>query len=336
MKKRLLITSIVMMLVVAVALSTATYAWFTSNANVQATAVTFTAATNTEDSIAIAWTGNDNPGTILTAGTAGTSMRPMVPETLTDHETTSAVVFKTGKLYTSAGVPTFKDVTSTDVAAVIWATNDNGAASPVAADSFYIKNNSTANVVTNIKVTATITPNYIACTNGELAAAGYTYYSRTGTGTDQDPYVYTQETVTAGTTVVSDFFKTCASTVRVAVFTRDLTELGTTDTSSNFLLRGVFASTASADTYLATAQFANDLSQTTYASTAANKRSGTVTAADGSASFNLCYDGGTAHTLKAQGIVEVKVLVWMDGEALTDNTQGAAADVALGFAAVNA
>ena len=37
MKKRLLITSIVMMLVVAVALSTATYAWFTSNAGVTVT-----------------------------------------------------------------------------------------------------------------------------------------------------------------------------------------------------------------------------------------------------------------------------------------------------------
>ena len=45
MKKRLLITSIVMMLVVAVALSTATYAWFTNSASVTASSVTLSAAT---------------------------------------------------------------------------------------------------------------------------------------------------------------------------------------------------------------------------------------------------------------------------------------------------
>jgi len=55
MKKRLLITSIVMMLVVAVALSTATYAWFTSNDQVTANTVSLTAATSTQSAIGIAW-----------------------------------------------------------------------------------------------------------------------------------------------------------------------------------------------------------------------------------------------------------------------------------------
>ena len=53
MKKRLLITSIVMMLVVAVALSTATYAWFTSSTRVDAQAVTLTAATMGGEAILI-------------------------------------------------------------------------------------------------------------------------------------------------------------------------------------------------------------------------------------------------------------------------------------------
>ena len=329
MKKRLLITSIVMMLVVAVALSTATYAWFTSNASVQATAVSFTAATNGEDSIAIAWTGNETPGTTLSAGTAGTLMAPMVPATLTNHETASDVQFKTAKIYTKAGDPTFKDVTNT--AAVVWATANNGAATPASADTFYIKNGSTANVVTNIKVTATITANYIPCESGELAAAGYEYFTYAN-----ETYTAATPAPTAGVTDVSGMYKSCASTVRVAIFTRDLTALGTSDEGSAYLLRGVFAKTAS-DTYLATAAFADEGSQSTYASTAANKRAAAnITAADGTASFNICFDGGNAQTLKAQGIVEVKVLVWMDGEALTDNTQGASANVALGFAAVNA
>ena len=58
MKKRLLITSIVMMLVVAVALSTATYAWFTNSSSVTASSVTLSAATM--DSAAIMISKADN------------------------------------------------------------------------------------------------------------------------------------------------------------------------------------------------------------------------------------------------------------------------------------
>ena len=59
MKKRLLITSIVMMLVVAVALSTATYAWFTSNTQVTANHVILTAATMEGDALLISHAGDN-------------------------------------------------------------------------------------------------------------------------------------------------------------------------------------------------------------------------------------------------------------------------------------
>ena len=59
MKKRLLITSIVMMLVVAVALSTATYAWFTSSDTVSAEAVLLTASTMEGDAILISRSANN-------------------------------------------------------------------------------------------------------------------------------------------------------------------------------------------------------------------------------------------------------------------------------------
>lgn len=63
MRKKLLITSIVMMLVIAVALSTATYAWFTSAQSVTAEDIVMTAGTSGSTALGIAWT----------AGTAGTS-----------------------------------------------------------------------------------------------------------------------------------------------------------------------------------------------------------------------------------------------------------------------
>ena len=61
MKKRLLITSIVMMLVVAVALSTATYAWFTNSSSVTASSVTLSAATMDSAAIMIS-KADDNTG----------------------------------------------------------------------------------------------------------------------------------------------------------------------------------------------------------------------------------------------------------------------------------
>ena len=53
-----------MMLVVAVALSTATYAWFTQNASVTANSITMTAGTSDTSALGIAWA--------TTSGTAGT------------------------------------------------------------------------------------------------------------------------------------------------------------------------------------------------------------------------------------------------------------------------
>ncbi len=159
MKKRLLITSIVMMLVVAVALSTATYAWFTSNTQVTATQISFTANTSDSESIAIAWTGNSNPGTTLSAGTNGTAMDPMIPSSVEVGTTSTAFLasFTTGTLFSDDGVATFNDADSHAADPVVWSTSDNGAEPAATATSFYIKNMSPANAVTNITVKATIT-----------------------------------------------------------------------------------------------------------------------------------------------------------------------------------
>ena len=110
MKKRLLITSIVMMLVVAVALSTATYAWFTSSAAVTASTVSLTASSNSGASIGIAW-GTAGESTSITAKAAEGTWDPMVPLTLT-AATTSDVTFTGATIRTEGGVQKFNEASS--------------------------------------------------------------------------------------------------------------------------------------------------------------------------------------------------------------------------------
>ena len=152
MKKRLLITSIVMMLVVAVALSTATYAWFTSNASVTASTVTMTAATNNQAALGIGWGDSSaqgaSAGTELVSNLSET-LAPMAPTELTNDSTTSAVLFKTS---------TVKTVSNT----LIFNAN-GGTATPVTfnngseVNTFFVKNVSPSSSINDVKITATIT-----------------------------------------------------------------------------------------------------------------------------------------------------------------------------------
>ena len=118
MKKRLLITSIVMMLVVAVALSTATYAWFTSASSVSASSVTLTAATNDAAALGISWT-TGNYGTSISGSFDGGTLAPMAPTAYTVGTTTissgvNQIAFNTatiksdptnGLIFGAAGAP---------------------------------------------------------------------------------------------------------------------------------------------------------------------------------------------------------------------------------------
>jgi len=324
MKKRLLITSIVMMLVVAVALSTATYAWFTSNSYVSASSISLTAATNDADAIAIKW-DTGTYGTTINTTKAYTDLAPMIPNELTVNTTTlggasHAITFQTAQIYTDANISKFKSVGPTN--AVAFATKDTD--TPASKDLFFVQNSSTANIVTNLKITATLTPTLIACTSGELAVDGYTYYNTN----DVDDAMETQPD--AGD-VVTGKYKATTELVRIAVFTRDLGEDGTDDTESAFILRGVLANSAS-NTFFGT--IANGDSQTAFAASSSPFATNKMTATAAATGFNICYDGGSAHTLAAQGVVAVKVIMWLDGEALNDNTQKAIASVSLKIEAV--
>jgi hypothetical protein len=345
MKKRLLITSIVMMLVVAVALSTATYAWFTSNATVSASTITMTAAVNELDSIFIKWNGGSYGGSITTTKTyGGDVLIPMVPDEIVVNQTTlfetgvagaHDIDFKTAGLETVAGDSVFKNVTAVSNANYVYFANATNAQNPEdptsGANVIFIKNTSTANVVTNVKVKATFTPNYIACNEGELARAGYTYYTYDSSAEVGSQYTEIDDVVN-NVTDVTGKYKATVELVRVAVFTRDLTAAGTNDTESAYILRGVLANTADAATYFG--DITNGASQSAFNGSTSPFTDNTLEATAGATGFNICYDGNSVHTLAAQGEVEIKVLMWLDGEALNDNTQGAIANVALQFEAV--
>ena len=152
MKKRLLITSIVMMLVVAVALSTATYAWFTSNATVNATSINLTAATNADASIGISWT-NGNYGTSISADTTGISaLKPTSISTNVADTAWANNLWSSATMYQSNSKSYFNTVTTgADALAYTW--HDD---SETPNTEFYINNGSSANSITSITMTAQV------------------------------------------------------------------------------------------------------------------------------------------------------------------------------------
>ena len=140
-----------MMLVVAVALSTATYAWFTSNATVSASTITLTAQTNGAAALGIGWglsTAQDaSAGTEIVANASGT-LHPMAPLDLTDNTTLSNIAFKTSTIKTVSNTAIFN--------------SNGGDATPVTysdgtSSTFFVKNVSPSSPITEVTVTATIT-----------------------------------------------------------------------------------------------------------------------------------------------------------------------------------
>ena len=134
-----------MMLVVAVALSTATYAWFTSNANVTASSITMTAATNSDAALGIGWAGGAAESAISLSGAPAT-IAPMVPAAISTGVTTSGVAFETATTKSVNGHLVFNTPSSATPY-----TFTNGAAT-----AFYVSNLSTVSTVANVQVQADI------------------------------------------------------------------------------------------------------------------------------------------------------------------------------------
>ena len=301
-----------MMLVVAVALSTATYAWFTSNTSVTATQITMTAATSTESSLGIGWidlSGTDpaplGAGTLITASAAAASYKPMVPTNLVVDSGVSTQAFRTATIKQENSVEKFNG----DVDATIVPYTFNGGENLT---EFYVKNLSGTNSVTNVKVTAQITPKYTLYEGDVTVATADTYYTLSNGVYTVVPADTNKEDATWYT-----MDKNGVALVRVAIFAKAAST--GLSTAENYVLKGVLsASPAANDTY--------------YGDATKVKANEPIAALDKATSVAYIDLGTLAHDQQ----FDLVALVWLDGNALTDAHAGEVANVGLTFAAAPA
>ena len=314
MKKRLLITSIVMMLVVAVALSTATYAWFTSNASVTANSINMTAAVNNAEALEINWVNTQ--GAWLTEITSVTptsvaGFKPAAPETLALHATTPSAV--TGSYYEDL---TWKNATvingkfNADVTEVdtnyVW---NDGTGEGKGHTSFYLHNASTANPIAGITMTADI----------DGAAASFIRvavfkYNSTASKFELYGIISNGEFYTLAKSYVAetDYYNTDGT---VATIT-DSDENGSISAEEFAAAGQVY--TKSAVTSVATGTVAaND---TLVSTNISNQNICTTSVALGSLGVEDGVAGGSDE-------MQLKVVAWMDGAALNDDTAGSTGKV---------
>lgn len=292
MKKRLLITSIVMMLVVAVALSTATYAWFTSNASVTASSINMYAATNQAASIGISWTDSNYGTSITPTGPASTTyFAPTSISTLRANTALSGITWSSATIKDVSGAPTFnKDViTATNTLTYTWTDGEH--------TSFYIHNGSTANQLQSVTATATVIGDA-----ADFIRIGFFKYD-TSAGAFKlkaviaGDYVYT---AAEGTSVNSTAYYNAAGEV---VLTGD----GTTAIPANSYTRVARGATTAA---VGTAEAEKSVSSK-------------ITDTAISTSVDLGgLDVDDADVGEKVDNMQLKVMVWMDGSALNDNTAG--------------
>ena len=322
MKKRLLITSIVMMLVVAVALSTATYAWFTSNDSVTANSITMTAATNEEDSLGISWTdGNYTtfiaPVITSTENDSTFVFSPVTPETLstTGTITTSAVTFQTASAHSAANGFIF-NANGTTAAHDAYTWTDNSGH-----NSFFVKNTSPANALNgDLTITANITGDGAA-----LMRVGVFKYNSATSNYELVGVLANQvagyEAVAADTTLATEttYYKKVLGKY-VAAVAGDATAVagGVADYVAG-------TTTAPANTFY-TATNENTHATAVYGTIEKDALVNSMSTIDCVESINL------ASNLAANTAVELKIIAWMDGAALGDAEGGDSANITLNFA----
>lgn len=112
MKKSMFISTVMMVVLLVVALSTATFAWFSANDTVTATQTTMTAATSTDANIQISWAQASGYGQTISFKTAS-NLQPSMPKMLPTDRTTSvpaqyittAETYSSGVNFEYAGAP---------------------------------------------------------------------------------------------------------------------------------------------------------------------------------------------------------------------------------------
>ncbi len=327
MKKRLLITSIVMMLVVAVALSTATYAWFTSNASVTSEAVTLTAASNNAASLGIGWTetGSFGPSITPESPASPTTFAPALPNELT-NETTK--IQKTGDA--GAHEIAFATEFATPNASGDMVFLGNGSSTTPynwnngTEQSFFIKNLSPASTISTVTLTATITGDAAALLRvgvfkfNESSGA----YELQGVLANTTDYTYTVvATDTSMSGANGTYFKKYLGQYVAAVAG---TAAQVTEGSADYE-QGV--TTAPAGKFYTRSAETTNHAEVAYGTITQNNSVNAMTT-------TYCVESIVVATgLEALHTEEFKVLVWEDAVALGDTEQGFVGSVALTFTA---
>ena len=307
------------MLVVAVALSTATYAWFTSNSQVSASTITMTAAINGEASIGISWTNADFSSSIDAASPEGKSFVPTAISSKTANALFEEMVWSSATVRSEDGTPTFNDahvteITSGDISGNVFSGNDlitytytDGEDTP--STTIYINNSSTTNDLASIVAKVAITGEARAFMRVAIFRNDGSEGAFQLKGIMADRYTYT---AASGTSESGVKYYNAAGT---EVLTGD----GTTQIPEGSFTRD--NATGNSSTAVGTV-ITDDAVATD------------ITAQNTDYSINC---GALTHT----STMALKVVVWMDGTLLTDASAGTAqarktATIALTFDASRA
>lgn len=230
MKKSMFITTIMMVVLLVVALSTATFAWYTAQSNVAVTETTVTSATSSAASIAIDSTGGATSTNTSIAITMNKEIAPMVPfaaptnATTYANFTTTTAANETGFYTAPINAAGNFTANGSAIAPAVIAT-----AKGTAQNYFYVINTNGTNDA-EVKVSVKIDTNgYTVLTqkpNDWVANKTTKYYTRTkGVGDAADTYAritdQTTEFAYAEGNDYSNFYvknDVIASKLRVAVF----------------------------------------------------------------------------------------------------------------------
>lgn len=322
MKKRLLITSIVMMLVVAVALSTATYAWFTSNAKVEASNISISAQTSNAPSLAIAW-GAAEPtfGTALTSINAPAAFYPIAPATLdiegddqslASQNYYSATIRTEGQAtFNAAGLATWAEGSAANNATPYYLSTGSGENE---IKTIILKNNSTVTNMSAVTISADIT-------GSAAKLVRIAVYKSDG-----------EQTPTYKLVDVLGYNYTYTAAVENA-FDNTKTYYEK-DAHNHYVVKSIANAEAYAaalsNLYTRDADPSNTAAGATYGTISGNN---TTVASMSSYSCKTSFSVGA---LSATATMELKVVIWLDGLALDDETQGFDGTINLSFSATSA
>lgn len=153
MKRSMFISTILMVVVLVVALSTATFAWYTASNTGSASTGNLVAADSSAANIAVGWT-NDATTTSITFASAPVTVNPMVPSAVPSIEdgsktTYGALTFQTAPMDATGKFGTVAESTP-------WTVSDGAEAD--AKTSFYVINHN-VNASATVKMTCSIPAN---------------------------------------------------------------------------------------------------------------------------------------------------------------------------------